>query len=171
MRSLGKAIVAAFAIIGVVASVQHVGGQNVSPFAGQTPTHVGVIVHDIEKTSRMFHDVFGVTVPPIQTSQRITWPENPAGPDVAWRVRLTTLRLGTLAIELVQPLEGAGPHRAHLERFGQGLHHLAFAVADRSAAFAFLKSKGGTQASSTYVDLKDQLGMTVEIAPGARPAQ
>ena len=170
MRLVRNAVVGIFAVIGVIASVHQLAGQGASPLNGLTPTHVGIIVQDIEKSAQTFHDVFGVTVPPASLSGPISWPENPAGP-VQWSVKLTTFKLGSLTVELVEPVNGPGPHRAFLNKFGQGLHHVAFAVPDRQSAFAFLRGKGGTQVSSTYVDLKDLLGFTVEIAPAARVAQ
>lgn len=170
MQQLRKTIVPAFAVLGVVALAQQLSGQGASPLMGAPPTHVGIIVRDVDQTAKQFEDVFGVKVPPAQTAGPISWPENPAGPNVQWRVKLTSFSLAGLTIELVEPLDGPGPHRAHLERYGQGMHHLAFAVPDRPAAFAFLRHQGGRQTSSTYVDLKELLGMTVEIAPTPRTA-
>lgn len=163
-------IVVVFAIIGVVASVRELTGQNAGPMAGAVAMHVGIMVHeDVDQTAKRFQEVFGVTVPPARASGPISWPDNPAGPGVQWSVKLTSFPLGGLTIELVEPVSGPGPHRAHLDRFGQGLHHIAFGVDDPKSAFAFLRSKGGTQVSSTYVDMKDLLGFTVE--PMARPAR
>ena len=167
MPTWRSAIITVFALIGVVASVQRLVGQNDSPLDGAVTTHVGVIVHDIDETARVFEDVLGVTVPPAREAGPISWPGNPAGP-VEWHLKLTSFQLGSLTIELVEPVTGPGPHQAHLDQFGQGLHHIAFGVADREAAFAYLRGKGGTQTSSTYVDFKDLLGFTVEVAPAPR---
>lgn len=52
-------------------------------------------------------------------------------------------KLGDLSIELLQPLRGRGPHRDHLEKFGQGLHHIALSVKNLESAIGFLLSKGG----------------------------
>jgi catechol 2,3-dioxygenase-like lactoylglutathione lyase family enzyme len=165
---LGRAVVLAFALFGVFAFCRDLLGQAQSPFVNVTPIHIGVIVDDIERAARTYRDVFGVQVPPARDAGPNSWPGNPAG-DVQWTLKLTSFKLGTTTIELVQPLVGPGPHRNHLERFGPGLHHLAFLVPDRDAAFAFLRSHGGRQTSATYVDFKDSLGMTVEVAPPSAP--
>ncbi len=163
MRTLGKALVMMFAVIGVAASAERLAGQGSSPMAPIRPHHIGVIVKDVDATVKQFEQVFGITVPPAKASGYTQWTTD-AGP-VQWRVKLTSFTLGSLTLELVEPLDSAGPHRAHLDRFGQGLHHIGFAVPDRAAGFAFLKTHGGTQTSPTYVDLKELLGMTVELVP------
>ena len=170
MPTWRKAIVTIFALIGVTTSVQRLVEQNASPIDGAVTTHIGIMVHDVDATARVFEDVFGVTVPPAREAGPISWPDNPAGP-VEWYVKLTSFQLGSLTLELVEPVTGPGPHQAHIDRFGPGLHHIAFAVDDREAAFAYLRGKGGTQTSSTYVDFKELLGFTVELAPAGRPAR
>ena len=168
MRTVRNALVALFTIIGLVTTVRELTGQRSRPWGDLTPAHLGIIVRDVDRAARSFEDVFGVTVPQARESGLTSWPDNPAGP-VQWRVKLTSFKMGALTLELVEPLDGPGPHRAHLEKFGQGLHHLAFFVPDRPAAFAFLRGQGGTQVSPTYVDLKEMLGMTVEVAPPGAP--
>ena len=165
MRTVLRAVVGVFAIVGVVASAERLFGQDVTPLARPLPTHIGIIVHDIEKTARKFEEVFGIKVPPINTSGMTSWADNPAGANVQWRVKLVSFPIGHMTIELVEPLEGPGPHRAFLDKFGQGMHHVAFAVQDRPGTFAFLKGKGATQVSATYTDMKDLLGFTVEVSP------
>ncbi len=153
MCTLGKAIVMMFAVIGVAASAERLADQGTSAMAPVRPHHVGVIVRDVNATVKQFEDVLGITVPPAKVSGYTQWATD-AGP-VRWRVTLTSFTLGSLTVELVEPLDGAGLHRAHLDRFGQGLHHIGFAVPDRAAGFAFLTTHGGTQTSPTYVDMKE----------------
>lgn len=160
--------VSLFALVGVATLLGVATSQKRTPLADVTVAHVGVIVRDIDKSAKTFEEVFGVSVPPARASGLVSWPENPAGP-VQWRVRLTSFQIGGVTIELVEPVEGPGPHQAFLSNSGEGLHHIALMVPDRSAAFAFLKAQGGRQVSSTYIDMKDVLGFTVE--PMARAAQ
>lgn len=162
-RAVLRVFVLAFAVIGVVSSAERLFGQASTPMAPVTPVHVGIIVRDADAAARKWADVFGIAVPPPKSSGYTQWTDA-AGP-AQWRVKLTSFQLGSMTVELVEPLDTAGPHRAHLDRFGQGLHHIAFAVPDRAAGFAFLTAQGGVQTSPTYVDMKDLLGTTVEIAP------
>lgn len=49
---------------------------------------------------------------------------------------------GPTTIELVAPLEGAGPIARHLEKRGPGLHHLCFRTDDIEADVARLRERG-----------------------------
>jgi methylmalonyl-CoA/ethylmalonyl-CoA epimerase len=46
------------------------------------------------------------------------------------------------AIELIRPLDPAGAIARFLESHGEGLHHVAFEVADLDAALADLRARG-----------------------------
>lgn len=164
MQNLMRVIVWSLAFIGAVTSVRALAEQAASPFAGAPTTHVGVIVRDVDATVRRMQDTFGVSIPAATVSGKTVWNGDPSGPQ-EWRVKLTSFVLGNITLELVEPLDAAGPHRAHLDRFGPGLHHIAFITKDRAEAFAWLKGKGGQQVSPTYVDMKELLGFTVEVAP------
>lgn len=164
MQNLIRAIVWSLACIGAVTSVRALAGQQASPFVGAPTTHVGVIVRDVDATVRRMQDTFGVSIPAATVTGKTVWNGDPSGPK-EWRVKLTSFVLGSMTLELVEPLDAAGPHRAHLDRFGPGLHHIAFITKDRAEAFAWLKEKGGLQVSPTYVDMKELLGFTVEVAP------
>ena len=48
----------------------------------------------------------------------------------------------TARVELVAPLDGAGPIAKHLENRGPGLHHLCFRTDDLEADVERLKAKG-----------------------------
>jgi methylmalonyl-CoA/ethylmalonyl-CoA epimerase len=49
---------------------------------------------------------------------------------------------GPTTIELVSPLEGAGPLVRHLEKRGPGLHHLCFRTDDLDGDVARLRERG-----------------------------
>ncbi|MGE0394871.1 MAG: VOC family protein [Vicinamibacterales bacterium] len=163
MGWLARGIVLVFAAVGVVSSVERLVGQAGNPMQPVVTHHLGIIVRDVDEAAKTWSRVFGVTVPPPKASGYTEW--TGAHTPGRWRVKLTSFQLGQMTIELVEPLDAAGPHRAHLDRFGQGLHHIGFVVADRPAGFAHLTRQGGTQTSPTYVDMKDLLGTTVELVP------
>lgn len=58
-----------------------------------------------------------------------------------FKVAVSMIPLGNVKLELLQPL-GEGPVQKFLERRGEGLHHIAFAVEDIERALADLKAKG-----------------------------
>lgn len=168
MRVLGKSIVAMFAIIGVFASIQQLRGQDVSPLAGATLAHIGIVTKDVDKTVRMFETTFGITVPAAVEVGPIPLPGDAPG-GAKYKVRFTTARVGDVNIELIQPTVGEGPHKDHLDRFGTGLQHIAFTVKDPAAAIKSVQGMGGKLTMNNYVDMKDTMGFVFEISGPPRP--
>ena len=60
MRLVGKSLVVIFAMIGIMASVQHLRGQSTSPLDEAIPVHIGIMVNDIDATTKLFGEVFGI---------------------------------------------------------------------------------------------------------------
>jgi methylmalonyl-CoA/ethylmalonyl-CoA epimerase len=169
MRVFAKGIVVVFAMIGVFASIQQVRGQGGSPMQGATVSHIGIMVTDIEKTSQMFRDVFGSTVPKAFEVGPLPLPAGTADA-ASSKVKFVQFQLGNLTIEMIEPTAGPGPHKDHIDQFGQGLQHIAFTVKDAPGAIKYLVAQGGKLTMANYVDLKDTLGFTAEIA-GPPPGQ
>ncbi len=97
--------------------------------------HVGIVVRELEEaverfrllgfreTARGFAEAFGVA---------ISWLEPKHSPEVEAEAP---------ALELLQPL-GDGPVRRFLEKRGEGLHHVAFAVPSIESKLKELKAQG-----------------------------
>ena len=91
--------------------------------------HIAIAVPDLERAIARFAEDFGLRctgtddVPEAQTSTAF-FPVPPT------------------SIELVHPLNGAGPIARYLEKRPGGLHHLCFRSDDIQADVARLKSKG-----------------------------
>ena len=161
-RALGKTIVVLFAVIGVIASIQEVRGQNAAPLAGATFNHVGIVVADINKTRKAFEETFGITVPPAREFGPLSLPKEV--PNAANSlVSIVSFPVGNMTIELLQPLRGPGPHKDFLERCGQGLQHISFGVKDLEAAMAPLEARGVKRVMRGYADLTPTLGFMAEL--------
>jgi hypothetical protein len=183
MRRLSKGIVVLFACIGVVATAQQLVGQSPAPLADSNFTHIGIVTPDIEKTMQMFVDVYGIAAP---TNVRIydnngrgmPFPPGVAGNKDA-RAKLVQFSVGTARIELIEPVGGPTAWSEHLQKYGQSVHHLAFQAKDSSGALRGLQNVGGKWVMGeggnafAYVDMKDQLGFTIEVnrQQPAAPAQ
>ena len=91
--------------------------------------HLGYAVEDIEAASRFYRENFGVepTEPEVVEEQGIV---------------ATMFRVGESMIELVQPTRPDSPVGRFLERRGEGVHHVAYQVADLEAALCELKRNG-----------------------------
>ena len=169
MRLVGKSLVAIFAMIGIMVSVQHLRGQSTSPLDEAIPVHIGIMVNDIDATTKLFGEVFGVEIPPAREVGPLPLPADTPGAADS-RVKFAGgIKIGNLEVEFIEPTRGPGPHRDHIDAFGQGLQHIAFQVKDPDAVKAYLLERGGKLTMANYVDMKDQLGFTVEIL--GMPAQ
>ena len=171
MRLWGNTVVVMFAIIGVIASIQHLRGQDATPLAGATLDHVGIVTRDVDKTVKMFEQTFGITVPAAKETGPLLLPGEKPG-TAQYKLKFTRAQIGNLTVELLQPTVGTGPHKDHLDKFGPGMHHVAFKVQDPPAVLKYLQGRGGKLTlPNLYVDMKDDLGFTLEVAGPPRPAQ
>ena len=91
--------------------------------------HVGVAVRDLQSSLTFFRDVFGVEPGEVREL-------------VDQGVRATLLSLGQTRLELLQPLDADTPVGRFLERRGEGLHHLAFNVANITESLSSLEARG-----------------------------
>ena len=132
--------------------------------------HVAIVVRDLDKTSKNFASIFGVTLPEPRLIKNIPMPPSYNGATVAGK--FLSFPAAGVNFELVQPLEGGkDPWNEILGQQDAVVHHLAWRVPDIpqwQSTMEFLKAKGGkwTEGASTsgfgYVDLRSQLGFVIE---------
>lgn len=180
MRTFGKGIVVMFALIGVIATIQKVGSQGTAPLQGATFTHIGIVTKDIARTAQMFADVYGATLPPMvriydNNGKGIPFPPGVTG-NTAAKGKLMQFAIGNVRIELIEPVDGPTAWSEQLDKYGTSVHHLAFQVPDVNTAVRALEARGGKWnmgeggQSFAYVDMKDQLGYTIEVGRQQPPA-
>ncbi len=92
-------------------------------------SHIGIAVRDLDAQVRFYRDTLGLALEAIEEV-----------PDQ--QVRVASFRLGEASLELLTPLGPESPIARFLEKRGEGLHHLAYAVADLPAELAALAGKG-----------------------------
>jgi methylmalonyl-CoA/ethylmalonyl-CoA epimerase len=90
--------------------------------------HLGIAVQDLE-TAAQVYQAMGLSIAEI-----VDVPEQ--------KVRVAFIPVGESTIELVQPTSEDSSVARHLEKRGEGMHHLALQVEDISAALAELRSQG-----------------------------
>jgi len=92
-------------------------------------TQIGILVHDIEKTSQLYADFFGVEKPDAILTDTIekAQTEYRGEPSVA-RAKLAFFNMGSLQVELIEPDENPSTWREHLDEHGEGVHHIAFQI-------------------------------------------
>lgn len=91
--------------------------------------HIGIAVRDPEAARRLFGELFGLSAYKTETVEHEG-------------VRTHFLAAGGVKLELLEALGPDSPVARHLERRGEGLHHLAFEVDDVEAAFRRARELG-----------------------------
>lgn len=106
--------------------------------------HIGVVVRDMDKAvERLTLLGIGPFKPFTLPSDAVeTFRGKPFIP--AQRVAIKMAQMGNMVLELLQPLEGASPHREFLEEKGEGVQHLGFMVNDIAREVNDLTQKGSS---------------------------
>ena len=91
--------------------------------------HIAIAVADIDLAIKRFLEDFGLTYKGREAV-------------VTAQTETAFFPIDGTQIELIHPLNGGGPVKRHLERRGEGLHHLCFETDDIVGDMAHLKSKG-----------------------------
>jgi methylmalonyl-CoA/ethylmalonyl-CoA epimerase len=91
--------------------------------------HIGIAVSDLKKAIRFYEDVFGLECYAIEEV-----------PDQ--KVRTAFFRIGQTKIELLESTDNEGPIGKFIEKRGEGIHHIAFAVEDVNSALQEIEKKG-----------------------------
>jgi len=141
-------------------------------FGTSVITQIGLVVKDIEKTAKAYADVFGMEVPNII----ITDTEDSAhtkfnGKPTEARAKLAFFNMGSLSLELIEPIGGPSTWKEFLDTHGEGVHHIAFQVKGMDQVIQYLDGKGikpvqrgdYTGGRYTYVDGTEKLGIILEL--------
>ena len=154
------ALLAVAASLGPVAAASAGQGDRLTVFGSRTVTHIGVVVRDIEKAAAAWADVFDVEVSPITETAH---------------TRVAKVHFNSMTVEIEQPKGGPSPWRDFLDTHGEGIHHLAFDVADLDDHVDLLESKGGMRTLGepggphAMVDLMKGFGLYFELTETANP--
>ena len=91
--------------------------------------HIGIAVDDAVAVASLYQDLLGVL--PYKTETV-----------ASQHVRTHFLDAGSAKLELLEATGNSGPIAKHVEKRGEGLHHLAFQVDDIDKTFARIESAG-----------------------------
>ncbi len=108
--------------------------------------HVGLAVKDIQASLKLFQDLFGAPSADIKTLSD-------------QGVRATLIQVGQTRLELLEPLSQETPVGRFIDSRGEGLHHLAFNVADLQSKLNDLEAAG-----VQLVDKEPREGLSGSIA-------
>jgi catechol 2,3-dioxygenase-like lactoylglutathione lyase family enzyme len=135
-------------------------------------TQIGIVVRDIEASARAWADTLGLPMPQITTSPPVDVAHTAyEGQTTTARVKQAFFHLGSLDIELLEPVGEPSTWHDQLTRHGNSLHHIAFRINGMGDKLAYLAARdipliqsgewpGGRYA---YVDGTANLGLVLEL--------
>lgn len=90
--------------------------------------HIGIAVENLEQAIRFYEKTFGLKCYSVEEVQD-------------QKVRTAFFKVGQTKIELLESTDPEGPIGKFIEKKGQGIHHIAFAVKDLPARLEELEQK------------------------------
>ncbi len=106
--------------------------------------HMVAVVRDMDKAVEYYQSLGIATFEPeiLVKGSDIDWKVNgkPADPIAKFKIRY--VQIGSLQLELVQPVEGESPHKDFLNSGGEGIYFIAFSVDDLDKETDKLVKKG-----------------------------
>ncbi|MDF2963857.1 MAG: methylmalonyl-CoA epimerase [Paenibacillus sp.] len=133
---------------------------------------IGILVHDIEKTSQVYADFFGVENPGWSITAAVDEAQTEyRGQRSVARAKLAFFKMGSLQLELIEPDEHPSTWREYLDEHGEGPHHIAFRIEGMKDKVMTLErnqmplvQKGEyTGGRYAYIDTFEQLKVIVEL--------
>ena len=91
--------------------------------------HIGIAVHALEESVPFYRDVLGL---------EYLGEEEVLGQ----KVKVGMFQVGEVKIELLEPASADSPVAKHLEKRGEGVHHIAYETDEVTAAIEEMKEKG-----------------------------
>jgi len=91
--------------------------------------HIGIAVRNLEEAIKFYEETFGLKCYAVEEVKD-------------QKVRTAFFNAGQTKIELLESTEPDGPISKFIEKKGEGVHHLAFAVNNIESALSDTKEKG-----------------------------
>lgn len=139
---------------------------------------IGIVVDDIEAAAKKYCDLFGLDMPEIQIPSDEFTPD-PTGETYTWfrgknipaRTKFANLQMGPVTVELLEPFDETSAWNEFKEKYGAGVHFIAFTVNGFEKHIDLVEEKGmslihkGEYGSGRYgyFDSIAQLGVTLGL--------
>lgn len=135
-------------------------------------TQIGILVHDIEKTSQAYAQFFGLEKPQWSITDEVDKAQTQyRGKSSDARAKLAFFDMGSLQLELIEPDHNPSTWRESLNKNGEGPHHIAFVIRGMKEKIAVLEHNqmpllqmgeypGGRYA---YIDTLRELKVIIEL--------
>lgn len=91
--------------------------------------HIGIAVRSLDNQKTFYAETLGAEFEGVE--------------DVpSQKVKVAFYKIGDVRLELLEPTDPASPIAKFIEKRGEGMHHMAFTVADLPSRIAELKDEG-----------------------------
>ena len=90
--------------------------------------HIGIAVKDLDQAMKLYRDAFGIEPSMVYESSYA-------------KAKIAFFPLGEVRIELIQPVNPESVVGRFLDKRGEGIHHVAYAVKDVDKSLAELETK------------------------------
>jgi methylmalonyl-CoA/ethylmalonyl-CoA epimerase len=131
--------------------------------------HIGIAVHDLESAIRLYRDQFGVT-----EWERISLPER--------HMNVAVCQIGDTMLEFITPTSDQAAFAKYLREKGEGVHHIAYEVAEVEAALRAVEKNGLRLVDSharpgihdtcvAFLHPKSTMGVLIELVEVAHSSQ
>lgn len=132
-------------------------------------SQVGIVVRDILQTIEYYQNVLGLG--PFAMPDIVYEEKHYYGKPVDCDFKMAFCSLGSVEMEIIQPISGPTIYNDFLVKKGEGLHHLGFDVIDIEKKLALCKElgigiiQGGKGATShfEYLDTESISGVIFEL--------
>ena len=133
---------------------------------------IGIIVRDIETTTKAYADAFGITPTAFIVTDAVDEAHTQyKGETTEARAKLAFFDFGQVQLELIEPIGGPSTWQEFLDEKGEGVHHIAFQVKGMDGVIAQLDSEGAplvqkgdyTGGRYAYVDATGSLKLILEL--------
>lgn len=122
----------------------------IDPVVGKVD-HIGIAVSNLDEAIGRYESLYGLDGGSINRFE-------------GFDVRCAELRAGEVTIELVEATSDQSPVRRFLEKRGEGVHHICFAVDDLVDAIRVMEGKG-----IQMIDKSPRLGANGHLVACANP--
>ncbi|MFC2060168.1 methylmalonyl-CoA epimerase [Chloroflexota bacterium] len=102
--------------------------------------HIGIAVNSLEEAIKLYADALGLESEHTETV-------------VEQRVKAAMIPVGDTRIELLESTDSEGPIAKHIQKRGEGIHHLAIEVSDIEGMLEAMKARG-----IPLVDMEPRIG-------------
>jgi methylmalonyl-CoA/ethylmalonyl-CoA epimerase len=174
MKNMKNTLLIIALTIGLVSvSFRYKNGIEKDPIiASKTITQVAVVVKDIDKARNAWAQVLGVKVPEVSIAgSHFSRPTMYKGSPSDAKAKLAFIAMDNLQIELIQPLGGKSTWQEFLDKYGEGIHHIAFAVKNIEGVekkfelqgMPTVQLGGWDGGAYSYIDTSKDLGCILEL--------